>query len=147
MTSAIPPLQLPLSQGRHDKTQPLLTHRTITPFASPARSAGHDEHSPDKFSRSIGRCTISIQQINAQRGHVVHRYVKVRTHTELTSLRSVFTFILSRDTLPSSRWYIHTANATLEAESWITVVLHEKLFHNKTYVKSFQKEYWAEECL
>lgn len=96
-------MQLPLCQGRHAKTQPLLTHRAITPHASLVRSATHDEHSLDEFVRSIRRCTFSIQRINTQRRHVVHRYAKA--HGEQTSLQItvrffVFAFILQCDTLP-----------------------------------------------
>lgn len=78
-------MQLPLSQGQHDSTPPLPTHRAITPLASLFCSDAHDEHSPDKFSRSIGRRrpTISIRQINAERWHVVHGHAKGTQRADL----------------------------------------------------------------
>ncbi len=138
---------LPFSQGQHDKTLPWPTHRAITRLASLFCSDAHDEHRPDKFSRSIGHCTISIQQINVAvlRWHVVHGYTKVHSADLPPDQRPHFVFTFIFVALPSSRWCIHAANITLRAEREITVVLHEKLFHNK--MKFLYKEYWAVGCL
>lgn len=99
-------------------------------------------------SRSIRRCTISIQQIDARQRHVVRKVWKGAQRADLPpdqNLHFVFAFTLCCDKWPSSRWWIHAANITLGAEKEITVVLHEKLFHNN--VKFLHKEYWTVECL
>lgn len=99
-------------------------------------------------SRSIRRCTISIQQIDARQRHVVRKVWKGAQRADLPpdqNLHFVFAFTLCCDKWPSSRSWIHAANITLGAEKEITVVLHEKLFHNN--VKFLHKEYWTVECL
>lgn len=99
-------------------------------------------------SRSIRRCTISIQQIDARQWHVVREVWKGAQRADLPpdqNLHFVFAFTLWCDKWPSSRWWLHAASITLGAEKEITVVLHEKLFHNN--MKFLHKEYWTVECL
>lgn len=83
---------LPLSQGQPDKTQPLLTHTATAALTSLFCSDAHDEHGPDKYSRSIGCCTIPKEQINAEQCHALHRYAKVCRAQPLLQLRFCICF-------------------------------------------------------